>query len=421
MLKSGGATAVSAGHESAPVNAVSATNDRSRGLPSLGLRVETPDCRRKTPLQKTRSAGDADERREWDACEMTALQDDDTAPCEGGGDSRRNGSTTASKSILFESLDKALVVIDIPRTLEESQVVPSQVPRRRIVSAEPPATPYSTPEPRHGVAYSSQASPSPAAQLAELMTTAAVQGALQDLASSYRGPFHFARFLEPQPPSIPGLPPHLPPTAEPLLGSIQELRGPFDASAPSFDLVVLDPPWPNRSARRRTDKYATVQNLHEMRRLLLHIPVATHLKPDGLVAIWITNKPSIHDFLVSPTGLFAAWGLEVVTEWTWLKITTSGEPLYDVESTWRKPWEKLVIAKRIGSKRPDSLKPKVVFAVPDVHSRKPNLRGLFQDILGQDFTGLEIFARNLTAGWWSWGDQVLHFQQAEHWSSIDDE
>ncbi|KAK7427434.1 hypothetical protein QQZ08_006040 [Neonectria magnoliae] len=348
------------------------------------------------------------------------IQDDETAPYEGGEDSH-NRRDTANKSILFESHDKTLVVIDIPRSLEESQVLPSQTPRRRIVSAEPPASPYLTPEPRHGIDYSSQSSPSLAAQLAELMTTAAVQAALQDLASSYRGPFHLARFLEPQPPSISGLPPHLPPKAEPLLGSIQELRDSFDASAPSFDLVVLDPPWPNRSARRRTDKYATVQNLHEMRHLLLNIPVASHLKPDGLVAVWITNKHIIHDFLSSPTGLFAAWGLEIVTEWTWLKVTTSGEPLYDAESAWRKPWEKLVIAKRIGNKRADSPKPKIFIAVPDVHSRKPNLRGLFQEIIGEGFTGLEIFARNLTAGWWSWGDQVLYFQQAEHWSSIEDE
>ncbi|KAF7544592.1 hypothetical protein G7Z17_g9829 [Cylindrodendrum hubeiense] len=361
---------------------------------------------------------------------MTRINDVAAAPCEDGGDRNSEcdrAGQSPSMSILFQSHDKALVVIDIPRSLEESQVLPGEDPGRRIVSAEPPAKPYATPEPRNGVEHSPQALSSPGAQLAELMTTAAVQGALQDLASSYPGPFHLARFLGPQPPSISGLPPHPPPhlppllphKAEPLQGSIQDLRETFDTSAPSFDLVVLDPPWPNRSARRRTNKYATVQNLHEMRRLLLHIPIASHLNPDGLVAVWITNKPSIHDFLVSPAGLFAAWGLEVVTEWTWVKVTTSGEPLYDVESAWRKPWEKLIIAKRIGSKKLDSLKPKVIMAVPDVHSRKPNLRGLFQDIIGEGFVGLEVFARNLTAGWWGWGDQVLHFQQAEHWSSID--
>ncbi|KAI5463809.1 MT-A70-domain-containing protein [Mariannaea sp. PMI_226] len=325
------------------------------------------------------------------------------------------------KSILFENQDKSLIVIDIPRSLEEGQVLPSELPVHRIVSGDAPATPYTTPEPRHGAGvYPLSQASSPGAQLAELMTTATVQTALKELASTYPGPFLLPRTLEPhQTPPIPDLKPHIPPKAEHLLGSIQALRSKFDNSAPSFDLIVLDPPWPNRSARRRANKYATVSNLHEMRRLLLHIPVAPHLKLDGLVAVWITNRHSIHDFLASPSGLFASWGLEIVSEWTWLKVTSSGEPLYDVNSTWRKPWEKLIIAQRIGAKRPQSLKPKVIVAVPDVHSRKPNLRGLFQDILGEEFLGLEIFARNLTAGWWSWGNEVLQFQQAEHWIPME--
>ncbi|KAF4335955.1 MT-A70 family [Fusarium beomiforme] len=328
-------------------------------------------------------------------------------------------------SVLFESPDKSLIVLDIPTSLEESQVLPSQTPRRRIVSAAPPASPYPTPEPRHGGNHSAFATASFGAQLAELVTTETVSSALHDLANtySYPGPFHLDRFIEPQtprtPPSVPALPPLIPDKAKPLHGSIEALCDTFHMSAPKFDLVVLDPPWPNRSAKRKTDKYLTVSNLNEMHSLLLQIPLVSHLKQDGLVAVWVTNKHSIRDFLTSPTGLFAAWGLEFVTEWTWLKVTASNEPLYDMESTWRKPWEKLIIAKRIGSKKPDTLESKVIVAVPDIHSRKPNLRGLFQDVLGKECLGLEIFARNLTAGWWSWGDEVLRFQQPEHWHDIE--
>ncbi|KAF5976413.1 MT-A70 family [Fusarium coicis] len=328
-----------------------------------------------------------------------------------------------NSSVLFESPDKSLIVLDVPASLEECQVLPSQIPRRRIVSAEPPASPYPTPEPRHGGGHHSAfTTASPGAQLAELMTAETVSSALQDLVSthSYSGPFHRDRFVQPQqPPSVSALPPLMPDKAEFLDGSIEAMRDTFHMSAPKFDLVVLDPPWPNRSARRKTDKYATVSNLKEMRDLLLHIPLASHLASDGLVAIWVTNKHSIHDFLTSPTGLFATWGLEFVTEWMWLKVAASGEPLYDIESTWRKPWEKLIIAKRVGSNKPDALGSKVIVAVPDVHSRKPNLRGLFQDVIGKDCLGLEIFARNLTAGWWAWGNEVLRFQQPEHWHVME--
>ena len=247
-------------------------------------------------------------------------------------------------SILYQSQDKSIVVIDIPRSLEESQVLASKTPKRRIFSVPPTQEPFATPEPRHQDDHFISCQ-SPAIQLAQLMTAATVQSGLQDINTFYpNGPFHLPRLMRPDRPPLPG-PPLIPDKAEALHGSIQEHSQTFDTSAPRFDLLILDPPWPNRSARRKTsNKYATVSNLNEMRTLLLQIPVASHITSDGLVAIWITNKNSIQDFLTSPTGLFAAWGLEVVAEWIWLKVTASGEPIFDVESQWRKPWEKLIIA-----------------------------------------------------------------------------
>ncbi|KAF4980727.1 hypothetical protein FDECE_17816 [Fusarium decemcellulare] len=398
---------------------------RLHGGSSAGVSASKPSVSLGSPVTKGRaevyrtSPSTLNSNRGKDSADQGTIRTADLGAmatnCQGSIDNCR------PSSVLFESSDKSLIVLDIPTSLEESQVLASEIPRRRIVSAEPPAAPYQTPEPRHGGGQDNpSALASPAAQLAELMTTATVSSALQDLAVSYSGPFHRPRVLEPQPPLLSASPPPLlPDKAEHLDGTIESLRDTFHMWAPAFDLVVLDPPWPNRSARRKTDKYATVSNLDEMRRLLLQIPLTSHLAPDGLAAVWITNKPSIHEFLTSPTGLFAAWGLEAVTEWTWLKVTTSGEPLFDVESTWRKPWEKLIIAKRIGIRKPDTLKPKVMVAVPDVHSRKPNLRGLFQHVLGDGFLGLEIFARNLTAGWWSWGNEVLRFQQPECWCEIE--
>jgi N6-adenosine-specific RNA methylase IME4 len=271
------------------------------------------------------------------------------------------------------------------------------------------------------------------------MTTASVQSALQVLRHEHQGPFHLARISAPVDATGRGagadagtvapdadadadeVAETLPVSnATPLHGSIHQLRQVFIDTAPAFRLVVLDPPWPNRSAKRRTDKYATTPNLAEMRSLLTSIPVSAHLANDGLVAVWITNKASIPDLLTSPTGVFASWGVELVAEWTWLKIAATGEPLYDVESAWRKPWEKLLIAKRIGVPAPPELKSKTIVAAPDVHSRKPNLRGIFAHSLGQqDYAGLEIFARNLTAGWWSWGDQVFCFQGQQHWKALE--
>lgn len=194
----------------------------------------------------------------------------------------------------------------------------------------------------------------------------------------------------------------------------------FLQRAPKFNLIVLDPPWPNRSVRRTTTTattphYKTARSLAAVRALLAAIPTPARLRDDGLVAVWITNKPRIVDLLTAPGGVFDQWGVQLVAEWTWLKVTAAGQPLYPLEAAWRRPWEKLLVAKRRGRAAPAGLAPRTIVAVPDVHSRKPNLRGLFADILGTGYTGLEVFARGLTAGWWSWGDEVLKFQQPQHW------
>ncbi|KAG6015085.1 hypothetical protein E4U43_005773 [Claviceps pusilla] len=371
---------------------------------------------------------------------------------------------TSSSSVLFQSDDAATVLLDIPRSLEEAQVLPGQRPQRRIYSASPRRETFPTPDPTIGTRrYASSSSrsisaaaahhwstQSPAAQIADLMTTASAEAALRVLADSYDGPFHLPRLSAASPsPSSPSTERQqrqkqqpqrhdqgeqddnvdhnsrtlAVPQATPLHGSIQDLRNTFHHTAPVFNLIVLDPPWPNRSARRRTASYYTVRHLAEMRALLMSIPVADHLAHDGLVAVWITNKASIPEMLASSTAsVFASWGVELAAEWTWLKITAHGEPIYDVASAWRKPWEKILIAKRIGAPTPPRLRSKVIVAVPDVHSRKPSLRGLFGQVLGDaHYCGLEVFARNLTAGWWSWGDEVLCFQNRRCWSDVCDE
>ncbi|KAL7817865.1 MT-A70 domain-containing protein [Trichoderma gracile] len=346
-------------------------------------------------------------------------------------------SSSTPSSILFQTDD--ITLIDIPRSLEEAQVPPGHRPSARIISSPPPHTPFTTPEPRRGNDASSHASQSAGAQIAELMAAEATRGAVEELRRAYAGVFCLPRVcaavgvdgdddgicMNEKTEAVSSSNVKIPPGARYLHGSIQALRQTFIDTAPQFKLIVLDPPWPNRSVRRNQKahiKYSTVSNMTEMRTLLSSIPVASHLAPDGVVAVWITNKASVYDLMTSPRGgIFASWGLELVTQWTWLKVTSSGEPIFDVDSAWRKPWETLLIAKRVGEKVPAGgglkLKPRVIVAVPDVHSRKPNLRTLFGDVFGgeEGYQGLEVFARNLTAGWWSWGDQVLHFQGAEHW------
>ncbi|KAK4456736.1 MT-A70-domain-containing protein [Cladorrhinum samala] len=382
--------------------------------------------------------------------------------------------------ILWQNNSQSTILIDIPRSIEEAQhlssysrghltsraddeqplkhVGPDKTPPfRRLISAVAPALPFPTPEPKPGGRYQSAATTSQSAQLAELMTLATVESALDDIRTSYNGPWCLPRITskpvvqakekkrpvrpegntEPKDStaaiiiaastSIPAstLPPdpvpsshYIPPDSTPLNGSISSLRTQFLTLSPRFSLVILDPPWPNRSAKRKrsgSDSYSSLPSLTQTQSLLSSIPVPSCLLPDGLVAVWITNAPRFHTLLTSI--IFPEWDVELVGEWVWLKVTSEGEPIVSLESQWRRPWERLVLGRRKGGVTRGAVKGKVILGVPDMHSRKPNLRKLFEEagLVERGYKGLEVFARHLTAGWWGWGDECLKFQGREWW------
>ncbi|KAI1409656.1 MT-A70 family [Hypoxylon sp. FL1857] len=337
--------------------------------------------------------------------------------------------------VLFESSDKSVVLIDIPRSIEEAQSLPGQAIKRRIISSSPVETPWKVPEPKH---KGLNQSVSPAVAIAELMILESVKAAHRNIKHNYKGPWCLSRISKDTEKGSNDqsrkrkqasdseaanvtLEHFIPDQSHYLLGTIESQRETFLADAPMFDLIVLDPPWPSRSVKRKQNSYATVYGMQEAKYLLAQIPVASHLKPDGLVAVWVTNRAAVTDLLTSPSGIFSEWGIEPIGEWVWLKITSSGDPIFDLESQWRKPWERLLLGRKKGSTLKAPIPTKVIMGIPDVHSRKPNLRPLFQDMLPDNYSGLEVFARNLTAGWWSWGNEVLYFQQRHHWAEMADD
>ncbi|KAI5801567.1 MT-A70-domain-containing protein [Peziza echinospora] len=200
------------------------------------------------------------------------------------------------------------------------------------------------------------------------------------------------------------------------------LLAPFQASIDTFadyasrigkfDFVLLDPPWPNRSAERSKAAYETLLNTKD----LLRIPLEISLRDDALVGVWVTNKPKWRKFVLE--RLFPKWGIVPVGEWIWLKVTKFGEPIFDLDSVMRKPYEVLLFGRRMPRRpiaktrkyrrgpdgmpfpspevepSPRMLPTKVITAVPDLHSRKPCLK----------------------EGWLTWGDEAIRFNASEHWA-----
>jgi len=197
-----------------------------------------------------------------------------------------------------------------------------------------------------------------------------------------------------------------------------------------FDFILLDPPWPNRSVSR-SSSYSTAPSLPSLSSLLLAMDLDIHIAPGGWVAMWITNKAAVR---AAALEMFEAWGVALREEWVWCKVTTSGEPVSKVDGVWRKPYEVCLIGQRLDSAAAaceeglGDVKRRVLFGVPDLHSRKPCLKSLVERLLlkkgeGEkvEYAALEVFARYAVAGWMSWGNEAVKYNGRKWWVDKTDD
>lgn len=192
-----------------------------------------------------------------------------------------------------------------------------------------------------------------------------------------------------------------------------------------FDLVLLDPPWPNRSAKRK-GAYEQIGGMPYLKKMLLKMDIDNYLEHNALVGIWITNKSTLREHVLCSGGLFETWNVGLIEEWIWIKTTTNGEPMFDIDDAMRRPYEVLLLgraAPNAWTSMAHAVNPRrrVIAAVPDIHSRKPCLKELLEPYMPDpnDYSALEVFARYLVAGWASWGNEVLKYNSDIYWAKGD--
>lgn len=175
-----------------------------------------------------------------------------------------------------------------------------------------------------------------------------------------------------------------------------------------FDLIIMDPPWPNRSVRRGR-QYQTADDPFDA----LQIVLPTLMSSRTVVACWVTNKAAVRK---SVLAAFEYWDVDLVEEWIWIKTTIQGQYVVPLTSLWKRPYEVLLIGRHSAST--EKVVRRCFVAVPDLHSRKPNLQKHLQSLLRcpESCRTLEIFARNLSAETWAWGDQCLKFAETAAWT-----
>lgn len=187
----------------------------------------------------------------------------------------------------------------------------------------------------------------------------------------------------------------------------------------------MDPPWENKSVKRKNE-----YPMFYMKRLL-NLPMKQFYPKKGpkfcIVGIWVTNNPKIIKFVKE--SLIVKWNLQYVTSWYWLKCTNNGVPVCPFNTVNRKPYEELILCVYNPNNLPlhSSLQERrVIVSTPSTkqHSRKPSLQSiidsLFCDIIEvSELKRLELFARNLTKGFLSWGNEVLIHQDSSFFHKKD--
>ena len=372
--------------------------------------------------------------------------------------------------ILCEYRDHGVILVDLPQLFEQAQQT-----CRKLLCREAPSSPYQTPEPKGSkrdllllaksletlevehdieheclaalsvlasfdsrIAYCSirqnrgfRANSKPASQyefseslFADFDLTGLAPILLQDPCISLE-PVQMSGCILSNPTNLPRKLQcgndvyHIPPSSTFLQSSIQVGLASFHEAAslllPAgrtgvFDLLLLDPPWENRSVRR-TSAYYTSGDAGPFDMMTIMPLLQDLTDKDTIVGVWITNKQSIRASVMTAMTLC---GFGLIARWNWLKIAANGEPIYPLDGVWRKPYEILLLFRQ--GEHPVQLENGIIVGVPNEHSQKPCLKSLIEPLLPRPYQALELFARNLVAGWWSWGDEVLKFQHTSYWT-----
>ncbi|XDV17533.1 hypothetical protein PO909_023377 [Leuciscus waleckii] len=208
----------------------------------------------------------------------------------------------------------------------------------------------------------------------------------------------------------------LPPRSRFLLSDITRMH-PLVNSGDKFDLIILDPPWENKSVKR-SNRYSSLPSSQ-----LKQLPVPALAAPECLVVTWVTNRAKHLRFVKEE--LYPYWAVEVLAEWLWVKVTRTGEFVFPLDSQHKKPYEVLVLGRyrsrtdhTVRSLAVDELpEQRLLISVPSVmHSHKPSLSAVLKPYISHKPKCLELFARSLQCDWTSWGNEVIKFQHSSYFT-----
>jgi len=169
-----------------------------------------------------------------------------------------------------------------------------------------------------------------------------------------------------------------------------------------YKIIYADPPWSYKDKALAGNRGACckypVMSIDEIKNL----PVKDIADDDCILFMWVTF-PKLNECF----EVIKEWGFEYKTNaFTWVKKYKNGDNFMGMGRWTRANAEICLLATKGKPKRVNAGVRQIIESVPEKHSKKPDIvRDKIVELCG-DLPRLEMFARNNSVKWETWGNEV---------------
>ena len=172
-----------------------------------------------------------------------------------------------------------------------------------------------------------------------------------------------------------------------------------------YSVIYADPPWSYQDKRcngNAADHYPTMR-IED----ICSLPVQDLAADNCVLFLWAT-----YPMLKEALKVIEAWGFKYKSiGFQWVKQNRSGNGYFFGLGRWtRGNTEPCLIAVKGKPHRANNSVSQLIFAPLRAHSQKPDItRDKIRELMGEDHSYIELFARNTTPGWDVWGNEVTKY------------
>lgn len=170
-----------------------------------------------------------------------------------------------------------------------------------------------------------------------------------------------------------------------------------------YNIIYADPPWSYKDKALSGNRGAGCKYQTQSKDWIDNLPVKEIAADDCVLFLWVT-MPKLNECW----DLITKWGFEYKTvAFTWVKKNKKSNSLFWGMGRWtRANAELCLLATKGKPKRINAGVHSVIESKIEVHSKKPDeTKTRIVKLLG-DLQRIELFARQKTVGWDTWGDEV---------------